>query len=75
MKATFWRWFIKRLVLTAALIFATAQDSNAYLDLGTGSYLLQIALATLFASLFFAKRLWVRIISFFKGMFKINRKK
>jgi len=75
MRATFWRRFIKRLVLTAGLILAIAQDSHAYLDLGTGSYLLQIALATLFASLFFAKRLWLRIISFLKEIFKISEKK
>ena len=70
MRANHSRRFIDVLVLTAALTFTTVQESNAYLDLGTGSYLLQVGLATLFAWFFLTKRLWLRIISFFRLKFK-----
>jgi hypothetical protein len=59
----------KTLVVAAALVFIIARDANAYLDLGTGSYVLQVVLATLFASLFFAKRLWLKITSLLRSMF------
>lgn len=57
------------LVVAAGLVFMSAQNADAYLDLGTGSYVLQVILATLFASLFFAKQLWLRITSFLSRMF------
>jgi hypothetical protein len=70
MKKNSSRHFINVLFLTAVLTFTAAQESHAYLDLGTGSYLLQIGLATLFAGFFFAKNLWSRVISFFGRTFK-----
>ena len=59
----------KKLLVAVGLLFMIPQDSNAYLDLGTGSYMLQVILATLLASLFFVKRFWLRIISFFRTIF------
>lgn len=70
MRKKFSGHFISVLILAVALTFATAQESHAYLDLGTGSYLLQVGLASLFAGFFFAKRLWLRINSFFGRTFK-----
>jgi len=58
--------FINLLVLVAALVFMFPNDSRAYLDLGTGSYVLQIFLAALFTWLFVIKRLWSRIAVFLK---------
>jgi len=39
----------------------------AYLDLGTGSYMLQVALAMLVGVLFAARQWWTRIITYFKS--------
>lgn len=52
------------------LVFPKRVD--AYLDPGTGSYLLQIAVAALFGGLFFIKTFWSRIKHFIQNLF--NRK-
>ena len=49
------------------LWFVTAKDAHAYIDLGSGSFLFQILLATLFASLFMLRVFWQR---FNRGMTK-----
>lgn len=46
-------------------LFIIPKNSYAYLDPGTGSYLLQIIAAILFAGLFFIKSWWGRV----KGIF------
>lgn len=61
--------FINRIVLVAALVFMYPNDSHAYLDLGTGSYMLQILLAAVFTWVFVVKRLCSRITSFLKAKF------
>lgn len=48
---------------TVALIFPTR--AHAYLDLGTGSYITQIALATLLGGGLLLKNYWDRIKKFF----------
>ena len=45
----------------AALWSARTHFSYAYLDLGTGSYLFQMAAAGLFGALFVAKTFWTQI--------------
>ena len=52
-------------VLAALLLCILAGDSNAYLDPGSGSYLLQLALAALFGVLLSVKVFWNRIRAFF----------
>ena len=44
-------------------------NAYAYLDPGTGSYILQLALAALVGALFAVRLFWGRIKSFFKGLF------
>ena len=61
--------FIKGLILVAALVLMFPSYSNAYLDLGTGSYVLQIFLAAIFTWLIVMKRLWSSIIAFIKTRF------
>jgi hypothetical protein len=41
------------------------QEAHAYLDPGTGSYILQILIASLFGALFMLKVFWGRIVGFF----------
>jgi hypothetical protein len=45
----------------------------AYLDPGTGSFLLQLLLATLLGSLFLVRTFWSRIKGFFGRVFSKNK--
>ncbi len=45
------------------------QKAHAYLDPGTGSYVLQIAAAVLFGGLFAIKAFWGKITGFFTNIF------
>lgn len=56
-------YFLAMLALLAIL----PVNAHAYLDPGTGSYVLQFLLAALFSSLFFIKKYWHKLISFFTG--------
>lgn len=58
-------------VRTGALLAMLAwsllpQNAHAYLDPGTGSYILQVILAALFGALFMLKVFWTRITGFFR---------
>ncbi len=48
-------------LLVAAVSMAQIKSVHAYIDLGTGSFLLQMLLATVFASLFMIKVYWNRL--------------
>lgn len=50
------------------------QASYAYLDPGTGSYLIQILGASLFAGLYMVKRFWTDIKNFFALLFSRSKK-
>ncbi len=54
-------------VLFSLLFFS--QNALAYLDPGTGSYILQITLAVLFGALFMVKAFWEKVKAFFIGLF------
>ena len=47
--------------LTLALVFGTAGDAHAYLDPGTGNYVLQLLLAAGFAAIFSIKMFFKQI--------------
>lgn len=59
------------MVITTILIFMAlftivgAQSAYAYLDMGTGSYILQILAASLVAGLVAVQTFWSRIKNFF----------
>lgn len=55
-------------VLILALCFSP--DAYAYLDPGSGSYMLQILLGTLVAGFFAIKHYWHRLKYFFKERFR-----
>lgn len=52
------------------LLVAWSYDAYAYLDPGTGSYVLQIAIAGIVSGLFILKIFWRRVVDFFSGLFK-----
>jgi hypothetical protein len=49
------------------------EKSYAYLDPGTGSYILQMAMAAILGSLFAIKMFWKRIKNFISGLFGGNK--
>jgi len=53
---------------------APLKKDLAYLDPGTGSFLLQLLLATFLGGLFLLKTFWKRIKDFFSRLFSKNKK-
>ncbi len=47
-------------------LISNLPEKLAYLDPGSGSFILQVILATLLASLFFLKSFWRRVIGVFR---------
>lgn len=58
-------------VLAALLIHPVlfVTDARAYLDPGTGSYILQMIIAGVLGAAFAVKIFWMRIRRFFDGLF------
>ena len=57
-------------VVALALVCLTfPRPAYAYLDPGTGSYILQLILASLLGAAFAVKLFWKNIKAFFKGLF------
>ncbi|MCO4746826.1 MAG: hypothetical protein KC912_18665 [Proteobacteria bacterium] len=57
----------RTLLLGLASLVVLTQDAHAYLDPGTGSLILQGALAAIFGSMFFLRQTWATIVAKFKG--------
>jgi len=58
------------LLSLSILLFALSFNAYAYLDPGTGSYVLQIVIAGIVSALFTIKMCWRRIVDFFSHLFK-----
>ena len=63
------------IVSLALLYFFDPLEAHAYLDPGTGSYVLQIAIAALFAGLFSIKLFWRKIKTYLKNLFTRDEKR
>jgi hypothetical protein len=57
------------LVVIVLVCLAFPGSAYAYLDPGTGSYILQLVLAGLLGAAFAVKLFWKQIKTFFKGLF------
>ena len=57
------------LAVTTLSILVFPHTAYAYIDLGTGSYLLQILAATLLGALFSIKLYWQKIKTFINNLF------
>lgn len=55
-------------LFSVALVFALPCDAHAYLDPGTGSYVLQVLAATLLGALFSLRIFWARIKRFIRSI-------
>lgn len=53
------------IVFLALLVLTFPKNAHAYLDPGTGSYVLQVLAAVLFGGLFAIKAFWSHIKAFF----------
>jgi hypothetical protein len=60
---------ISALVVFAFFYLIFPRKAYAYLDPGTGSYILQLITATLFMGLFAVKLFWNNVKIFFKNLF------
>ncbi len=57
-------------ILALGYVLIFSQYAYAYLDLGTGSYILQILIATIVGGLFVIKPFFRKIKNFFKRLFR-----
>ena len=55
------------LIVAVFLVLSMAGEAYAYVDPGTGSYLLQILIAGLLGAAFALKLYWTRVKGFFSG--------
>jgi hypothetical protein len=71
------RLTISLVCLAFLVLFGLILPSNAYayLDPGTGSYILQLIIAALMGALFAVKQYWQKIKTFFKSMLSPKHKK
>ena len=60
---------IVTVILSLIYTFVLAPNAFAYLDPGTGSYILQLLIASMVGVLFSVKIFWTRIKEFVKGIF------
>jgi hypothetical protein len=63
---------LRILVMVGVLLLVLARDSFAYVDPGTGSYILQLIMAGLLAAAFTLKSYWRNIAAFLSRL--ISRK-
>jgi hypothetical protein len=59
---------ISVLMLSLVQWIILARDAHAYIDPGTGSYILQMTLAAFFGAFFVVKQYWARIRSFLRAV-------
>jgi hypothetical protein len=60
--------------LVAALLLLLPTSAHAYLDPGTGSYVIQMIIAGLLGAAFAIKMYWLRIKRFLVGIFSKNER-
>ncbi|NVM20240.1 MAG: hypothetical protein HWN68_00485 [Desulfobacterales bacterium] len=65
---------IRSLVLAALLALIFASETYAYIDPGTGSYIIQLVIAAFFGGLFVLKVSWKKIKTFFGNLFSTAKK-
>jgi len=66
-------YLTKIMFISVMSCFVFYQDASAYLDPGTGSYVLQMLIAGLLGALFFIKLSWKRMKIFISNLFSKNK--
>ena len=67
--------FLKITGFSFAIFILGTKDAHAYLDPGSGSYLLQLLIAGAVGGLFTVKTFWLQIKTFFSNLFSRKQKK
>jgi len=67
--------FLKITGFFIAIFVLGTKNAHAYLDPGSGSYILQILIAGLVGGLFTVKTFWLQIKTFFTNLFSRKQKK
>lgn len=62
------------LIVLALFYFVFTEEIYAYLDPGTGSYILQLIIAGLLGGLFALKMFWSKVKNFFVNVFSRGNK-
>ncbi len=65
---------VKAAIILCFALLILPNTAHAYLDPGTGSYILQLLAAGIFAGLFAVKIFWQKIRSFFSALFSKSEK-
>jgi hypothetical protein len=60
---------LKTYLLCTLLLLTIPRQAFAYLDAGTGSYIIQMLIAVVVGGLFIIKMWWKKIIALFRGLF------
>ncbi len=60
--------FTRPFVLAAVLLLISTRDARAYIDPGTGSFVLQLVIASLLGAAFAVKGFWKNIKTFFSKL-------
>ena len=60
---------VMAILFAALMLLACPRDAQAYIDPGTGSYVLQIVIGFVLAALFSIKICWTKARHFFTGLF------
>ena len=70
----YFRKVLLLVILVLVIILSFPLETEAYLDPGTGSQLLQLLLASLFGALFTIKMYWKKLKEFFKNLLATDKK-
>ncbi len=66
---------LKTIIIVIALFYLVfPQSAYAYLDPGTGSYILQLIIAGLLGGLFALKMFWGKVVNIFGNLFSKGNK-
>jgi hypothetical protein len=63
------------LLISLVLVFLSTKTAYAYLDPGSGSYIIQFIIAGFVGGLFAIKTFWLQIKTFITGLSPRNKKK
>jgi len=68
------RCFKNVLILTLILLFWSIQKAYAYIDPGTGSYIIQVMIGGLLGAAFALKVYWKKVKAYFSNLFSKHTK-
>ena len=69
------RAFINGIYFSLVLVlFLFVVDAYAYIDLGTGSYMLQLMIGSLLGAAYVLKVYWRKVLGFFRNLFLKSQK-